>query len=69
MYYLSYVRCLENNNLIIFCSTPEWYSGSVSDESLIRLVIDEELDNYNDKYEYKFDEVAVNRNYYKPCGY
>ena len=31
------------------------------DESLIRLKVDDELDNYNDKYEYKFDEIAVNR--------
>ena len=32
-------------------------------------MIDDELDNHNDKYEYKFDEIAVNRKYYKPCGY
>ena len=55
MYYLSYVRCLENDNLIIFCSTPEWYSGSVLDESLIRLMIDDELNIYSDYYEYKVD--------------
>ena len=55
--------------MIIFCWTPDEYSGSVLDEYLIRLVIDEELDNYNDKYEYNFDEIAVNRKYYKPCGY
>ena len=55
IYYLSYVRCLENDKLIIFCSTPEWYSGSVLDESLIRLMIDDELNIYSDYYEYKID--------------
>ena len=56
IYYLSYVRCLENDKLIIFSSTPEWYSKSVLDESLIRLMIVDELNNYNDKCEYNFDE-------------
>ena len=55
MYYLSYARYLESDKLIILCSTPEYHSESVLDESLIRLKIDDELDVYNDNYEYKFD--------------
>ena len=55
IYYLSYVKYFENDKLIIFCSTPEWYSGSVLDESLIRLMIDDELNIYIDYYEYKID--------------
>ena len=47
--------------MIIFCSTPEWYSGSVLDESLIRLMIDDELNIYIDYYEYKIDGVTFNR--------
>ena len=42
--------------MTIFYSTLEWYSGSVLDGSLIRLKVNDELINYNDKYEYKFDE-------------
>ena len=57
LYYLSYTRYIENDNkLTIFCITLEWYSGSVLDGSLIRLKVNDELINYNDKYEYKFDE-------------
>ena len=55
LYYLSYARYLENDNLIIFCSTPEWYSGSVLDESLFKLKIDDKVNVYNDYYEYKVD--------------
>ena len=47
--------------MIIFCSTPEWYSGSVLDESLFRLKIDDELNNYNYEYEYKVNGIVVNR--------
>ena len=53
LYYLSYVRYLESDKLIIFYSTPEWYNGSVLDESLIWLMIDDELNIYSDYYEYK----------------
>ena len=60
MYYLCYVRYLESDKLIIFCSTSEYYSGSVLDKSLIRLKIDDELDNYNDKYEYKVNGIDFN---------
>ena len=61
MYYLSYARYLESDKLIILCSTLEYHYESVLDESLIRLKIDDELDNYNEKYEYKLMEIDVNR--------
>ena len=57
LYYLSYTRYIENDNkLIIFCGTLEWYNESVIDESLIWLNNDNKLNIYNDTYEYMFDE-------------
>ena len=55
MYYLNCASYLKSDKLIIFCSTPEQYSGSVLDESLIRLMIDDELNIYSDYYKYKID--------------
>ena len=70
LYYLSYTRYIENvNKLTIFCSTLQWYSGSVLDGSLIRLKVNDELINYNDKYEYKFDEKLQLIGNIKSCGF
>ena len=55
--------------MIIFSSTPEWYSKSVLDESLIRLMIVDELNNYNDKCEYNFDEKLMSIGNIKSYGY
>ena len=39
------------------------------DESLIRLMIDDELNIYNNDYEYKFDGKLMLIGNIKPCGY
>ena len=55
------IRYLETNKLITFWSTIEQHSESVLDESLIGLMIDDGLDNYNDYYKCKLMEIAVNK--------
>ena len=61
IYYLSYVKYFENDKLIIFCSTPEWYSGSVLEESPFRLKIDGELNVIIINMSISLMELAVNR--------
>ena len=47
--------------MIIFCSTPEWYSGSVLEESPFRLKIDGELNVIIINMSISLMELAVNR--------
>ena len=47
-------------NLLYF-KVQQSSNESVLDESLFRLKSDDELDNYNDKYEYKVNGIVINR--------
>ena len=55
------IRHLETDKLITFWSTVEQYNESVLDESLIGLMIDDELNIYSDYYKCKLMEIAVNK--------
>ena len=55
------IRYLETDKLITVWSTIEQHSESVLEGFLIRLKIDDGLDNYNDYYKCKLMEITANK--------